>query len=233
MRRIKSEPTQKNKKLITFTNYELIDRYTKDIAEMEQTNVSAVIENIILKQILAEADFDATNYYIKKIYSDGLKDAFIALFQNLSAGIQGKSTHTNAYALVNLCLKITNRPFMSGFDPDYKYLEDEHLVKNCKAVREKIEYQKSKENLNFDQKIALDDDISLLKQTENHAVDFVPYNYFRLVLARWNTLGNYTYTFRMLMDVVALSEPDLWDSAKYRLQAIEIIKSVTESWDIY
>lgn len=37
----------------------------------------------------------------------------------------------------------------------------------------------------------------------------------------------------MLKDVVTLSEERLWDSADYRLQAIEIIKEVTEKWDIY
>ena len=35
------------------------------------------------------------------------------------------------------------------------------------------------------------------------------------------------------MDVVALSEERLWGSAEYRLQAIEIIKKVTETWDVY
>ena len=81
--------------------------------------------------------------------------------------------------------------------------------------------------------MAFEDDVLLLTQTENGACDFVPYNYFRLILARWEILGNFTYTFRMLMDVVALSEERLWDSAKYRLQAIEVIKTVTESWDVY
>lgn len=231
MRRVNKEPQQaKNKKLISLMNYDLITGFTEDMAEMTQTNTSTVIENIILDRIISESN--TSNYYIKKIYNDGLKDVFIALMETLSAGIKGLASHENAFPLVKLGFNIVNRPFSSGMDEKYKQCE-EHFRKTCKYVKEKLEYETPKENLEFDDRMTLEDDILLLTQSENGGCDFVPYNYFRLVLARWETLGNYTYTFRMLKDVVSLSEERLWDSAEYRLQAIEIIKEVTEKWDIY
>lgn len=232
MRRIINESqNQKNKKLISLVNFDLVEGFTKDMAEMTQTNTSTVIENIIMDRILSKSP--TSSYYIKKIYSDGLKEAYIALFQTLSAGIQGMASHDNAYELVKLGMNIVNRPFSSGMDEKYKSLAEQHFPLNCRCVREKIEHDVSKEKLEFDSKMSFEDDILFLTQTENGACDFVPYNYFRLVLARWKILGNYTYTFRMLMDVVALSEERLWDSAEHRLQAIEVIKTVTESWNVY
>lgn len=232
MRRITNESqNQKNKKLISLVNFDLIEGYTKDMAEITQTNVSTVIENILLDRILSKSN--TSNYYIKEIYDNGLKEAFIALMQTLSAGIQGMASHDNAEEIVKLGMSVVNRPFSAGMDEKYQNLSEHHFPSNCRCVREKIEHETEEEKLDFDEKMAYEDDIMLLSQTENKACDFVPYNYFRLVLARWDILGNYTYTFRMLMDVVALSEERLWDSAEYRLQAIEIIKKVTETWDVY
>ena len=232
MRRITNESqNQKNKKLISLVNFDLIEGYTKDMAEITQTNVSTVIENILLDRILSKSN--TSNYYIKEIYDNGLKEAFIALMQTLSAGIQGMASHDNAEEIVKLGMSVVNRPFSAGMDEKYQNLSEHHFPSNCRCVREKIEHETEEEKLEFDEKMAYEDDIMLLSQTENKACDFVPYNYFRLVLARWDILGNYTYTFRMLMDVVALSEERLWDSAEYRLQAIEIIKKVTEKWDVY
>lgn len=232
MRRITNESqNQKNKKLISLVNFDIIEGFTKDMAETTQTNASTVIENIILDRILSKSK--TSNYYIKEIYDKGLKETFISLMQDLSAGIQGMASHDNAEELVKLGMSIVNRPFSAGMDEKYKELSEHHFPSNCRCVREKIEHETAEEKLEFDEKMAYEDDIMLLSQTENKACDFVPYNYFRLVLARWNILGNYTYTFRMLMDVVALSEEKLWDSAEYRLQAIEIIKKVTEMWDVY
>ena len=232
MRRITNESqNQKNKKLISLVNFDLIEGYTKDMAEITQTNVSTVIENILLDRILSKSN--TSNYYIKEIYDNGLKEAFIALMQTLSAGIQGMASHDNAEEIVKLGMSVVNRPFSAGMDEKYQNLSEHHFPSNCRCVRENIENDTEEEKLEFDEKMAYEDDIMLLSQTENKACDFVPYNYFRLVLARWDILGNYTYTFRMLMDVVALSEERLWDSAEYRLQAIEIIKKVTETWDVY
>lgn len=233
LRRItNNEPqNQKNKKLITLVNYDLIEGFTKDMAEITQTNVSTTIENMLLDQILLKSD--TPDYYIKLIYTDGLKETYIALFQALSAGIQGMASHDNAYEIVKLGMNIVNRPFSCGMDEKYKELSEHHFPSNCRCVREKMEHDIEKEQLDFNDSMAFEDDVLLLTQTENGACDFVPYNYFRLVLARWETLGNFTYTFRMLMDVVSLSEERLWNSAKYRLQAIEVIKTITKSWDIY
>ena len=131
MRRITNESqNQKNKKLISLVNYDLIEGFTKDMAETTQTNASNVIENIILDRILSESN--TSNYYIKMIYNDGLKEAYIALFQTLSAGIKGMASHKNAYELVKLGMNIVNRPFSSEMDENYKELSEHQFPSNCR-----------------------------------------------------------------------------------------------------
>lgn len=227
----KNNDTEKNtnKKLITFKNIDLINGIVQDRATLSDTSYSAIIEDILLKEFLPESK--ASVYYIEMIYKYGLKETFIALMQNLSAGINFEASQTNSYALVKLAMNIVSRPFSSSIDQTHKDLLLGHFPSNCEAVKQKIEHESSKKKLSFDEEQRLRDTLALLSLRDPQ--DFVPYNYFELVLANWEILGNYTFTFRMLYDVVALSDPALWDRPEHRLNAIDCIADVTSTWDIY
>lgn len=236
MRRRTSEGST-GKKIITLQNPEIIDGYIKDLAAINDSSDSAIIEDLLLGHILSKSD--VASYYIRMLYSQNLKKTYMGLMQDLSAGIRFKAAHTNAYELIRLGMNVLDRPFTSNIEAEYEYLRDEHFVSNCCAVRKKLEYEK--ENLidSFNSSMRLQDDIELLKQSEKKGdngemiVTFVPYNYFLIVLNYWSVLSDYTFTYRLLFDVVAMSENRLWTNPEDRVNARNIIDKVCGEWQEY
>lgn len=224
----KAEKGPVNRKIITLKNFEIVDGYIKDRAVRDDSNDSAVIESILLNQILPPSAI--ASYYISMIYRDGLKQTVMTLMQDLSAGIQWKAAHDNALPLVRMVMEMVQKSYIA-VDEDFAYLMEEHLPSNCRAIVEKLNHESEKNELNFNIKQLLKDDEMLLSMTDGKSVDFVPYNYFRLVVSWWDWLGDYTFTFRLLYDVVALTEKGIWDTAEYRLRARDIIGEVCSKWD--
>jgi len=217
------------KLLISFKNIDLIYGIVQDKAALYNSTHSSIIEDVLLKEFMP--DSKAATHYVKMIYERGLKETFIALMQNLSAGVNLEASQSNAYELVRFAMNVVSRPFSASIDPAYKDLLAGHFPSNCEVLRDKIEYEASKRDVSFESDLRLKGDIMLLSLKGEP--DFVPYNYFELVLAHWDILGNFTYTFRLLYDVVALSDPILWDRPEHRLAAIDCITKVTSLWDIY
>lgn len=229
MRR-KTEDGNSIRKIITLKNFSLVDGYVKDMAFVKESNDSAVIENILMEKILS--DSLASAHYIRSIYDVGLKQTYITLMQLLSAGIDFKAAYDNAFELVKLGMKILNQPFTSGIDPEYE--QHQYYLKSCcSSVLRKLEYEIAKRQLSFDEEQTFLDDKMFLTQEIKNPIDFIPYKYFKLVIARWDILENYTFTFRMLFAVVALSEPSIWDNPEYRLMARNVIAEVCKNWEMY
>lgn len=231
MKQEKNADKNTNRKNVVFKNIELISGYYQDKATLTDSNFSATIEELLLQNILTGNP--ASDYYTELIYKQGLKETFIALMQNLSAGINFEASEQNAYPLIKFGMNVVSRPFSASIDEAYSHYYDEHFPSNCKQVARILEHHTSQKELTFDEKMLLEDNLNLLKNSTKDGVTFVPYNYFSLVLKNWEALGNNTFTFRMLFDVVALSDNELWDKPEHRLQAIECIKEVTSSWSIY
>ena len=145
-----------------------------------------------------------------------------------------KKTNPKADCLLSICdaLDITPEQLLTGkgIDPEYK---DEmiYLKSSCDSVFRKLEHEMQNRELSFDQREMLANAKILLECDFKHEIDFRPQHFFRVVLSRWDILGNYTYTFRMLYAVVALSNPILWDHPVYRLKARDIIAEVCKDWD--
>ena len=228
MRR-QTEDSNVSRKIITLKNFELVDGYVKDTAYVMQSNDSAVIEKILLDKILPVSSVPA--YYVRSIYTFGLKRTYMILMDVLSAGLDLKAAYDNAYDLVEFGMNvILQQPFTAGIDPEYK---DEmiYLKSSCDSVFRKLEHEMQNRELSFDQREMLANAKILLECDFKHEIDFRPQHFFRVVLSRWDILGNYTYTFRMLYAVVALSNPILWDHPVYRLKARDIIAEVCKDWD--
>lgn len=223
-----------SRKIITLKNFDLIDGFVKDTAEAQDSNDSAVIEGILLEHIMPTSQMSlASTYYVNQIYTNGLKETVILLLQNLAAETQKPESYDKAFPLITLIMGILNRPFGSEVDEQYKHLLKDHFPSNCKAVSEKLEYETKDMQLTFDEKQRLEDDLMLLSLTKQDAVDFVPYNYLRLVVNNWEVLKKNSFTYRMLFDVVALSDPMFWNRAEHRLKAREVIIEVCRTWEIY
>lgn len=219
------------RKMVVFKHVELVNGYYQDKATLMNSNYSATIEDVLLDNILTGEK--APDHYIEYIYSHGLKECFMALMQNLSAGINFKAADQNSYALIKLATNILSRPFSSSIDSEHSDYYNGHFPSNCQQVAKILEHETKDKELSFEKKMELEDNLLLLRNSTKDGVDFVPYNYFSLVLKNWTILGNNTFTFRMLFDVVALSDKALWDKPEYRINAIECIKDVTKDWDVF
>lgn len=221
IRRSKDRPVVR--KIITLKNFDIIDGYIKDRAVKDDSNDSAVIENILLKQILPDSEI--ASYYISMIYCNGLKQTVMTLMQDLTVDVQWEGAHDVAFLLVRMAMEMVQESYVA-IDDEFAYLMEEDLPSNCRAIIEKLNHESEKNELNFNEKQLLKDDEALLSMTDGKTVDFVPYKYFRLVVSWWKWLGDYAFTFRLLYDVVALTERSIWDTAEYRLRARDIISEV-------
>lgn len=224
----KKEPT---KKLLTFKKNDLINGFYKDKAILEDTSYSAAVESVLIKEIMTGNKVN--DEYIESIYRQGVKETLANIYSNLAAGINGRATHNDAYELVWLSMRMVSHPFSNGIDPVYAYLYESHFPSNCYQVAEKLKYETGKKELEFDESLQLRDNLLLLENSTKDGVDFVPYNYFNLVITHWEYLNDFTYTYRMLYDVVALSDEMLWESPKNRIDTIECLKKVTANWKTY
>lgn len=228
MRR-RTEDSNVSRKIITLKNFELVDGYVKDTAFVMESNDSAVIENMLLDKILPTSP--AAAYYVRSIYTVGLKKTYMTLMNLLSEGLDFKAAYDNAYDIVKFGMNvILQQPFVAGIDPDYKdYIP--YLKSCCDSILRKLEYETQNRQLSFDQREMLADDKILLECDFRNEINFRPQHYFRVVLSRWDILGNYTFTYRMLFAVVALSNSILWDEPKHRLMARDVIAEVCKDWE--
>ena len=230
--RRKTEDSGVSRKIITLKNFDLIDGYVKDMAYLQDSNDSAIIEKILLNNIFSDSA-DAA-FYIKKIYSLGLKNALLAFIHNLSVEVQLKSdyeedpAHLKTLELLLLIRNVLNDPMPMEVDPEFADLLNGSLISNSESVLRKIENVLEGRELSFNDKEQLQDERKLLSATNLDPEKFYPCSYMRVLLNKWALLGDYTFAYRLLYDIVALSLPGFWVYPEHRIRAIEVIKLICE-----
>jgi hypothetical protein len=217
-----------NKKLVSFKNYAVLGGLIQDHATVEKNSESAIIENILSNALLSPSD--RTTDLISMVYDDNykLKGTVAYLLSELSACIGYNKSYTNALPLIELCLQFTNRPFCSGINLSLRnkwgYFQD-----TAKLLLQKLEYAYQDSTiLEEKQRLA---EYKLLFSLPHE--DFVPFNYFSLVLNEWDILGTSTYTYRFLYTVLELTSPECnaWeDTAQNRLALCKVIRDITPTW---
>lgn len=222
-----NKKTSDNKKLITLKNKEIIDVIIEDMAKAGKSTSSAVIEQIILRDLFGESK--ESEKYIRYIYSEGLKNTFIYLMQELAAGSGWQASHPNAKRLVEFMLDVLSlqRPKRGQeFKDEQMY---EHLLSNCTMLVEKLKLDYNDKELFALDKFVYDSDIHFLNNLK--FADYVPYNFIHLILKYWDSLGNYTFSYRVLYDIVEMSDEKTWETSQNRVLAAECIKNVVKEWD--
>ena len=233
MRR-KNEVSGVSRKIITLKNFDLIDGYVKDMAHITDSNDSAIIERILLDHILSD-DADAA-FYISKIYSVGLKNALLAFIHNLSIEVQLKPKlyyikdpeSLDTFELVLLIYTILNIQIPMEVDSEYAYILNGSFMSNSESVLRKIEDVLQSEELSFNEKEQLRDERRILTETNLDPEKFSPCEYLRVLLNEWHYLRDYTFAYRLLYDIVALSLPGFWIYPEHRIRAIKVIKFICE-----
>lgn len=218
------------RKLITIHNFELVNGFVKDMAAGENSNDSAIIEGFLLKKILP--DNAVAERYVRSIYSGGLKETYLLIMRDLSNSVPHKAVMERVLPLIRFALDIFNQQTIKGFDENYMYLLEGRFQENCTAVFDKIANESKDKELSFDEESLLQEDQRLLSMEIRDVTDFVPFNYFRLAISRWGMLCNNVFLYRMLHDVIALTEAELWDDPALRLRMRAIVVDVfREPWN--
>lgn len=214
----------KNKKLVSFShaNYETLISIIRDEAYLNDTSESAVIENALVK-----AFFPANKnikWYIDCIYSDGLKATFSRLFAGLAAGTDFKAAHDNALPLVKFAMDSSHMAMHGLTGKEGPYV---HFQSQCGSIYRILEHKRNPDTISFEAREELEFFGLLIKQLPEN---FVPINYYNVILANWDILGNSTFTFRLLMDLVELTEGAWKDTPERRAEARKIITEVVGEW---
>ncbi len=214
----------KTRKLISLSpsNFEMLNGIIQDEAALINVSDSNIVEQALLDRYLV--DNDRVRYYTKKIYTDGLKNTFLSLFQELAAGIGFNASHDNALPLVDFARECSSFAYhgLTGNEPMFR-----HFQSQCESVFLLLKDKLEAKNMTIEEQRELKEIellISLLP------TDFVPYNYYNLVVTNWDTLGNSSFTFRMLCGLTELTTGAWRETPENRAEARKIISEVVSAW---
>lgn len=215
------------KKMIIFSSQnikDVIENYTCDEAKLEKRSISSIIENHILNDILPTNR--SARAFVESMYGEyqwSVEKCLEAIFSYLSAGIDGKAKHDNCMPIVEYARHIA---VSKNYRIEPKKKEIHHFRSSFESVIEKLEYD------NKNVKWAKD----FYKECEDEYYANQATHIFNIILENWESLGNFTYSYRMLADIMAMQDAE---AKKYhtpscdeedRLELAKILKEVSKDW---
>lgn len=209
-------PTIRPKVNLVYPNEEskqLLDALLDAKATINGTNRSVEIIRILNDSLIpGDPEFAAS---VARLYSGSttIKEELSTLFCDNAAGFELKAKHNDLRPLVELagkqsigaCLDVSLGKKVPEPLPHLRTCWSSVCVKLGRAIEEgqstnRIDFKVSKE---------------LFEALEENVSNIEAKAFFDLVLRNWDVLGDYTYTFRALMDVV--SAANAWpDDARAR-----------------
>ena len=219
------------KKLISFTNFPLINRLVKDEAEIENRADSAVIETRLLESYLP-SNRKARFLVETCLYCENgdIGDTISAIFSLPSATYDislkyGDLRPVLEFAHEQQCLcrtiptgKEPEHPhFCSQLDSVATILED--LQKETTSSTQQLAYY-------HESKWARD----LLEIAQKEPDQLRYSNIYQLVMNNWDALKDHPITYRLLSDLAAM-EKGWKNTARTRFELLQIIKTVAKEWD--
>lgn len=213
---------------ISFEKSELIKKLVGDIAIKENRSLSAIIEKIILQNLLpknSDAQWIAEQY----LYADngGIDKALSALFSNNSAGVNWEAVHDNMLPLVQYAQTqaMYCHTILSGTERELFHLKDQ-----IQLVIEKLEKLAQEKNSNYYKKEADWGRVLLEELTEEPQYSRIC-NFYQLLLNSWDDFKNWTITYRLLHDLVEIEKGWRSDPAA-RIELLQLIKQVSDEWGV-
>ena len=221
---------QTDKKLVSFTNLNLLNRLIKDEAEKENRSESAIIENHLLDVYLpknSQARFIVEEYLYSEISS--VEKTLSVIFELNSAGINFGSQYDNLFPLVEYAYEqeLSNTTFLTGEEKDiyYIYSQMTSVVLKLKNVLEKVDEYLEREYYLKEIEVAE----YLLNQLKEEPDKCNLANVYRLLINNWEVLKSWSITYRLLAALVTVSKG--WNNTPdARIKLLKIIKIVSEEW---
>lgn len=219
------------KKMIIFSNDRIkaiVERMVSDEATVEKRSASALIEKHILNDLLPENPNAAM--WLQLLYdgSWGIGEVLEACFADLSAGVYWQAKHDNALDIVKFA---QHWECMANNMPDPEAHEMHHFLSQLDSVVTKLEtiaeeatsgqYEAQKE-------------AEWAKDLYNIAKDEPEYmrfsNIYQLLLNNWEHLKNWSITYRLLADMVAMQKN--WrNTEETRYKLTQLLTTVSAEWN--
>lgn len=213
---------KKNKsKLFYFTKYELVDKIIKMISTENRMTESEVIEDMILSKYLPQnpqAKWIVEDYLIKD--DNGIKLALQALLELAQSGVEVP----DMLPFVGFAkrMELDGRAMLSGDEPQY-----EHLIMQVEAV---IAYLDSVWNKPRHAHDDIDAANQWLKELKDNPSMSIIFNFYNLVISNWEALKSQMFTYRLLIDLIAITNN--WrQSPEKKAQLLQLILQQDEFWD--
>jgi len=232
------KPVAKKFQYSSQVNKEILERRAADIAELSNSTVSEVIEGALVDQLLV-SDGHAAPYVNgvllgKRFTFDGacvpygIRDAFIEIFEDVSAGVGWKPRYANAKPLVELAEKLVKehspklarmngKPFSALNELDYAF--DSFCDVFEKAV-------------NNSEEPGLDAELRWAREAAKPEImnaTIEPTMIIDFILRNWTAVENSTHTFRTLSKLLAASTE--WEDTAYdRVRFQNICETVMAEW---
>lgn len=186
----------------------------RDIAELENCTIPKALELMLMTFILTNNE--EIKSWIKFLVHTGSIRATVAqMFSENAGGINCKARYDFYRPLVEYAAKLSLPCFI---DTTYEVSPGDRPVFHCQScwddVASVLEEHAKKDAYNTE----LSSDTTKARKLANRLEDgkdrtanvtLEARQFFDIVLNHWDLLGNYSYTFRALMDVVKMSSP--WD----------------------
>ena len=219
------------KKMIIFSNDRIktiVEKMVSDEATVEKRSASALIEKHILNDLLPENPCAAM--WLQLLYdgSWGIGEVLEACFANLSAGIYWQAKHDNALNIVKFAHHWES---MANNIPDPESHEMHHFLSQLDSVVTKLEIiaeetQNGQYEAQKEAKWAKD--LYNIAKTEPEYMRFS--NIYQLLLNNWEHLKNWTITYRLLADMVAMQKN--WrNTEETRYELTQILTAVSAEWN--
>lgn len=216
-----------DKKLVSFVKFDLINKLVKDKASAENRSESAIIEDILLSNLLPKED--AARYVVENyLYGAECNDigkTLSALFaiNAASVGMQGEAKYDNFKAIVDFAAResaIYNQTILTG-----KEKELVHMQLQLEAIINVLKIESEKKW-----------GIALLEELKKEPKMARLANIYQLVVNNWEekissdiTLKKWSITYRLLADLVGL-ETNWRNSPEVRTELLGLIKKMSSDW---
>lgn len=206
-------PTLKPKRTLVFSNADTqraLEAALSDRCELHRTSMSYEIEQILIDTLIPRDGGFAERPMMRIYYGlSTVQEELSGLFQSNAAGSNWEARYDDERPLVELA---SQQSIRLTLDLGKKHADGSMPVYHARSCWESVcdrlerDVEESDDEDGRASRVDVDAARALLAQLGDEGAHPEAKAFFDIVLRNWWSLGNYTYTFRALMDVVDMAE---------------------------